>query len=89
MNPSDQKTFWTGDGNAVVLEVGLWAACDGVRVRVDMTGDGTPTTITNRPGAVGKHRILFRDVRRMLLVNGCWISGDEGADVQEDESTED
>jgi hypothetical protein len=81
MNPCDQ-TFRTGDGNAVVLAVGLWAASDGIHLRIDTTGDGAQTTVTNGPSSVRNHRILFQDLRKMLMANGCWECGDEGAEAQ-------
>jgi len=89
MNPGEQKTFRTGDGNAVVLAVGVWTARDGIPLRIDSADDGAHMTITNRPGAVGEHRILFRGLRRMLMINGCWISGDEGAEADASGSAED
>lgn len=68
MRPDNQGTFEKGDGDAVVLTVGLWAAGDGVHLRIDTAGDGTS----------GK-RVLFRDLKRLLMADGCWVPGDEGA----------
>ena len=82
MKPDEQRTFEKGSGNAVVLAVGLWAARDGIHLRIDTTDDGPHTTVTNRPDAVRDHRILLRDLREMLMANGCWESAGEGAEAQ-------
>jgi hypothetical protein len=87
MTPGDKRTFRKSNGNAVVLAVGLWAAHDGIHLRIDMTG--THKTLTNRPGSERNHRILFRDLRKVLMANGCWESGDEGAEGQATGSDED
>jgi len=89
MKPGEQGTFEKGDGNAVVSAVGLWAARDGIHLRIDTTDAGTPATVTNSPGSVRDHRILFRDLREMLMANGCWEFGDEGAEVRATGSAED
>lgn len=89
MKLGDQRTFKKGDGNAVVLAVGLWAARDGIHLRIDMTGVGTHATVMNRPGSARNHRILFRDLRKVLMDNGCWESNDEGAEAQSTGSAED
>ena len=59
MKPSGERTFEKGNGNAVVLAVGVWAARDGIYLRIDMTGDGTQTTVTNRPGLRETIRFCF------------------------------
>jgi len=89
MEPDDRTICSKGDGNAVVSAVGLWVARDGIHLRIDTTGDGSPATATNRPSSVRDHRILFRDLRRMLMANGCWAFGDEGADAQATGNAED
>jgi len=82
MKPDEQRTFEKGNGNAFVSTVGLWEASDGIHLRIDMTAAGAPATVTNRPGSVRSHRILFWDLREMLMANGCWVLGDEGAEAQ-------
>ncbi|HEV2576488.1 MAG TPA: hypothetical protein VGU25_04690 [Acidobacteriaceae bacterium] len=82
MKPDDQRTFGKGNGEAVVLAVGLWAARDGMLLPIDMTGDSAHTTVTNSPGSARDHRILFRDLRRVLMANGFWKFGDEGTEGQ-------
>lgn len=81
MKPDDQRIVKKGEGSAVVLAVGLWAARDGIHLRVDMTGAVADTTVINRPGSAGDHRILFRDLQKVLMANGCW-EGDQGAETQ-------
>ncbi|HEV2576474.1 MAG TPA: hypothetical protein VGU25_04615 [Acidobacteriaceae bacterium] len=81
MNPGEPRTFEQGNGNAVVSAVELWAARDGIHLRVDTTDDGAHAA-TNGAGSARDRRILFRDLREMLMANGCWESGDEGAEAQ-------
>jgi len=89
MKPDERRTFEKGSGNAFVSTVGLWEASDGIHLRIDMTAAGAPATLTNRPGSVRSHRILFWDLREMLMANGCWVLDEEGAEAQERESVED
>jgi hypothetical protein len=89
MRPDDQRALGKGNGNAFVSTVGLWEASDGIHLRIDMTPAGADPTVTNRPGSVRSHRILFWDLREMLMANGCWVLGDEGADAQASGSSED
>jgi hypothetical protein len=89
MKPDDERTLGKGVGNAFVSTVGLWEASDGIHLRIDMTAAGAPATVTNRPGSVRSHRILFWDLREMLMANGCWVYGDEGAEAQAREIVED
>jgi len=88
MEPNEQRICSKGDGNAVVSAVGLWAARDGIHLRIDTTGGGSQT-VTNRTGSVRDHRILFRDLQRMLMANGCWAFGDEGVEAKTTGRTED
>jgi len=89
MKPDEQRTFEKGSRNAFVSTVGLWEASDGIHLRIDMTAAGAPATVTNRPSSVRNHRILFWDLREMLMANGCWLYGDEGAEAQAREGVED
>ena len=72
MESGEQRTFENGNGDAVVSAVGLRASRDGIYLRIDMTGDGADTAVTE---GAGDHRILFRDLRKMLIANGCWEVG--------------
>ena len=89
MKPNEQRTFEKGNGNAFVSTVGLWEASDGIHIRIDMTSAGAPATVTNRPGSVRSHRILFWDLREMLMANGCWVFGEEDAEAEATERVED
>lgn len=88
MKPGEQREFSKGNGDAVVSAVGLRVARDGIYLRVDMTGEGGHTAVTEGAGAKN-HPILFRDLRRMLIANGCWGVGSEGAEAQATGSVED
>lgn len=82
MKPCDSRTSGTGDNNAVVLAVGLWAARDGIHLRIDTTGADPHATVKHGAGSVRGHRILLGDLRKALMAEGCWASGEEGAEVQ-------
>ena len=71
MRPDDQRAFDKGDGDAVVLTVGLWAAGDGVHLRIDTAG-----------GSARGQRVLLGDLKRLLIADGCWVPGDEGVEGQ-------
>jgi hypothetical protein len=88
MKPDDQGTFTNGNGNEVVLAVGLWAARDGIHLRIDTTGADPHTIVANGSSSVSSHRILFGDLRKVLMANGCW-DGDEGGKAQSNGSAED
>ncbi|HEX5282580.1 MAG TPA: hypothetical protein VFW30_00540 [Bryocella sp.] len=77
MNPDEQSAFSKGNGDAVVSAVRLWAARDGIHLRIDTAGADAQATVTNEPGSVKDRRILFGDLRRVLMANGCWGLGDE------------
>ena len=85
MNPGQTRTFKRGNGNAVVLAVGLWAerkTSDGpIHIHIAGTGSGH-TTVTNSPDSERYHRTLFRDLRRVLVQHKCWPYGDGGAETE-------
>jgi len=90
MKPGDVRTFKHGDGNAVVLAIGIWTSRDGEKgpIRIDITGPrDMHTTVTNNPDSKRYHRTLFRDLRRVLLENNCWSFGDEGSETEERNGT--
>jgi hypothetical protein len=62
-----------------------WSMCQapGKYLRIDITGTGKHTTITNNPSSERYHRTLFRDLRAKLVENGCWSFGQEGAEIDE------
>ncbi len=84
MKPGDVRTFRKGQGDAVVLAIGIWAGREGKnRLRIDITGTKNfHTTVTNDPHSERYHRTLFRDFRRVLITNGCWPFGDEGSETE-------
>jgi hypothetical protein len=82
MKPGDVSTFKKGDGNAVVLAVGLWAAKSGKQLHIHITGPKNfHVTVTNDKDSKRHHRTLFRDLRRVLIANGCWPYGNEGEET--------
>jgi hypothetical protein len=82
MKPGDQRTFKGGNGAAVVLAIGIWAKRESKHLRIDITGAGTHTTVTNNPNSERFHRTLFRNLRGVLIANGCWEFGDEGSETE-------
>jgi len=84
MKPGDVRTFKRGSGNAVVLAIGIWADREkGGALRIDITGTKkSHTTVTNKRGSTRYHRTLFRDLRRVLVSQGCWQFGEEGAETE-------
>jgi hypothetical protein len=86
MKPGDVRTFRKGNGEAVVLAIGIWAKREGKdRLRIDITGTKNfHTTVTNDPDSERYHRTLFRDLRRVLIAQGCWPFGDEGCETERD-----
>ncbi len=82
MSPGDVRTFQQGNGNAIVIGLGLWAKKEGKWIQIHMTGpNDLHTTVTNNPDSVRYHKTLYRDLRRTLVDQGCWPYGDEGAEV--------
>jgi hypothetical protein len=79
MNPGDIRTFRRGEGNAVVLAVGVWAERQGKQIHIHLAGAGDGhTTVTSDPESVRFHRTLFRNLRQVLVDNNCWPFGNEG-----------
>jgi hypothetical protein len=88
INPGDVRTFKRGNGNAVVVGLGLWAARQGKWIHIHMTGPGdSHTTVSNNPDSVRFHRTLFRDLRRTLVRENCWPFGEDGAEVEQEEDS--
>jgi hypothetical protein len=84
MNPGDVRTFKHGDGNAVVVGLGLWAERQGKWIQIHMTGDAkSHTTVTNNPDSERYHRTLFRNLRRTLISEKCWPFGEKGSETEE------
>jgi hypothetical protein len=83
MKPGDQRVFKQGQGKSVVLAIGVWAKRDGKHLRIDVTGAGTHTTVSNNPESVRYHRTLFRNLRMVLVKNGCWQFGREGSETED------
>ena len=83
MRAGDVRTFKRGKGNAVVLDVGVWAKRRGKPLHIDITGTKDfHTTVTNDPKSERYHRTLFRNLRKVLIHNQCWPYGDEGAETE-------
>jgi hypothetical protein len=84
MKPGDVRTFKKGNGNAVVLAVGIWADKEKTGwLRIDITGPTqSHTTVTNNPESDRYHRTLFRDLRKTLVEQNCWPFGNEGSETE-------
>ncbi len=69
MKPGEVRVFQKGSHRALVMAVGT----------------GTKnfhTTVVDRPGSERYHRTLFRDLRRLLVKEGRWPFGDDGAETE-------
>ncbi len=85
MNPGDIRTFKRGEGNAVVLAIGVWGtqARDNGPIEIHITGpERFHTTVNNGPESERYHRTLFRDLRRVLVDQKCWPYGEQGAETE-------
>lgn len=80
MKPGDVRVF--NGGKALVVAMGIWVKRDRDHLRIDITGFGGHTTITNNPASARYHRTLFRNLRRILITEGVWQFGDEGAETE-------
>jgi hypothetical protein len=85
MKPGDVHLF---RGNkAIVIAFGIWAARgkDGW-VHIHMTGDNKNfkhITVVNNPDSKTRYnRVLFRDLRRLLIAQGKWPFGAEGSETE-------
>jgi hypothetical protein len=86
MKPGDIRTFKQGDGNAVVLAVGMWASKKANGGPIDIHITGTPTfhtTVNNNPNSERYHRTLFRNCRRLMIEQRCWPYGNEGSETEQ------
>ena len=83
MKPGDVRRFKKGQGNAVVVAVGVWVKRQGKALHIHLAGvGGKQTTVTNQQDSVRYHRTLFRDLRNLLIKNSCWPHGDEGRETE-------
>ena len=84
MSPGDVRTFKHGEGNALVVGLGMWAKRQGKWIHIHLTGpDDSQTTVTNNPESVRYHRTLFRNLRRTLVKQSCWPFGEEGSETEQ------
>lgn len=85
MKPGEVRTFKKGQGKAVVVAVGVWVERkkESSPLQIHLAGiSGRHTTVTNRKGAPRYHRTLFRDLRKLLVDNDCWLYGTEGQETE-------
>ena len=82
MKPGDIRTFRQGEGEAVVVAIGVWPERQGKTIHIHITGIQGHTTVTNSRDSERYHRTLFRDLRRVLIANNCWPFGEDGAETE-------
>src|SRR5262249_32664033 len=85
MKPGDIRTFKKGNGNAVVLAVGLWAErhTKSGPIQIHITGTKNfHTTVSSSAASERYHRTLFRDLRKLLLKQNCWPFGEDGSETE-------
>lgn len=85
MKPGDVQSY-RGD-KAIAAAFGIWAARgkDGW-LHIHMTGDNRNfrhITVVNNPSSRTRYnRVLFRDLRRLLIAHGKWSFGNEGSETE-------
>lgn len=85
MKPGNVQPY-RGD-KAIAAAFGIWAARgkDGW-LHIHMTGDNSNfkhITVVNNPSSRTRYnRVLFRDLRRLLIAHGKWPFGNEGAETE-------
>ncbi len=83
LNPGDVRTFEEGRRLALVIGIGVWAERRGDWIDIHLTGtEEFHTTATNQRDSERYQRTLFRNLRRLLLANGRWPFGEEGAETE-------
>ena len=82
MKPGDFRIFNKGRGTSLAVAIGVFAKRERSFLRIDLTGLGGHTTVSNNQKSVRYHRTLFRDLRRFLIKHGQWQFGDEGAETE-------
>lgn len=85
MEPGDVRAF-EGE-KAIVAAFGVWAKRQGQWIHIHMTGDNKNfhhITVVNNPGSrLRYNRVLFRDLRRLLIAYDKWPFGDDGAETED------
>jgi hypothetical protein len=75
MKPGDVRSFKHG----VVVAVGVWTpkkSGNTIQIRITCAGGkGTITTVADG-GTKRCHPHLFRQLRKLLVDNGCWLYGE-------------
>jgi hypothetical protein len=84
MKPGDVRRFKGNGGKALAVTFGLWAERRSKTqpIHIHMSGSGGNTTVTNDPKSERYHRTIFRNLRRILVKNGRWEFGDDGAETE-------
>lgn len=85
MKPGDVRVF--GGKKSIVAAFGIWAerGKDGW-IHIHMTGDGknfVHVTVVNNPDSKYRYnKVLFRDLRKLLIFYRKWFFGDEGCETE-------
>jgi hypothetical protein len=87
MKPGDVRAY-KGE-RAVVAAFGIWASKGrGGWLNIHMTGDNRNfkhTTVTNNPQSRTMYnKVLFRDLRQLLIAYGKWPLSDRGVETGKD-----
>jgi hypothetical protein len=79
MEPGNVRPF-KGD-KAIVAAFGMWAEKnDSGNIEIHMTGDNENfkhITVSGNPSSERYHRVLYRDLRNLLVAYNKWPFGDE------------
>lgn len=85
MQPGETKAI--DSDSAVAITLGVWVEKHGTVIEIHLTGDGelfSHTTVNNNQASPRYHRAIFRNLRRLLIANGKWPYGNEGAETEEE-----
>lgn len=84
MRPGDVDPF-QGD-KAIVAAFGIWAEKKSGWIHIHMTGDNINfkhVTVVNNPNSKTRYnRVLFRDLRKLLLAQNKWPFGVDGSETE-------
>jgi hypothetical protein len=83
LKPGDVRPF-RGRNRALVVAAGVWAERQNRWIKINLTGiNQSHTYVINNPKSTAYHRILFRDIRRLLIARDNWPFGEEGAETEQ------
>jgi hypothetical protein len=85
MRVGEVRRLETGK-KSICVALGVFAQREGKAIHIHLTGPPKfHVWVTNRTDSERYHRVLFRNLRRLLVQENRWPFGDEGAETEEKE----